>query len=245
MNRLALALALATTLAGSGCYVAPDCNSRSVSVSWAPGFDGPGTTAAEVGQNCLQAGVNWVDIFIDGAPVAGPFSGHFDCRDYGEIVQAVPNGSHVLTVEGIAANGAILYRDEFSFGASGCNDLALPAAVPAAGLINLDYQFFSGGLPIAPQCAGSYLWLSIFDHSTVRHDILSDLTSNPTAYSCGGPFNLAVPAGPYEFRWMEERGAGPTYTLESAYCTPQGLTVAPGTVTVPVPLDTATAACPG
>ena len=225
MNRLALALALATTLAGSGCYVAPDCGTRNVSVSWSPGFDGP---ASQIGQTCASAGVTWVDLFIDGVQVVGPLAGHFDCLDYGEPVAAVPNGNHVLTVEGIASDGAVTFRDEFSFGASGCNDIALPAAVPAAGFVDLNYQFFTNGTPIAPVCAGSWLWLSIFDLSTVRHDILSDLTSNPTAYSCGGALTLAVPAGPYQFRWMEERGAGPGYTLESAYCAPQSFTVAPG-----------------
>jgi hypothetical protein len=219
MNRLALALALATTLAGTGCYVAPACNSRNVSVAWS-GFDGPSNL--QVNLSCASANVPFVDLFLDGTHVAGPLpSGHFSCSDYGEIVAGVPDGNHVMTVEGIAADGlTINYRDEVSFGASGCGDFALPTATPAAGTVDLHYTFQSGS-SCSPGAA--YMWFSIFDVIANATDPVSiDATSSLAAkrtFPCSliDPV-VTLPAGTYQLDAMSENVESPaTFFTQTAY----------------------------
>jgi hypothetical protein len=201
----------------------------------------------DVDMSCGTAGVWYVDLFLDGAQVVGPLAdGHFPCGDYGVTIVGVGGGSPILTTEGVASDGqTIFYRDERRLGSS-CGDASL-VVEPASGWVDLGYQFFSGGALLDPQqCTGAWLWLSILDDVAGRVTVLSDSDFAPNAYSCGGPFSLALPTGLHTLQWMEERGtAAQSYALRSADCTDRGFTVPPrGAVGVPVNLErTAAAAC--
>lgn len=245
MKRLALLLAAAVL--GTGCIVMNDtCESTEVDVSWGAGFDGPDAVA---GRGCAAAGVSYVDVYVDDQPVPGPLAGgHFPCGDLGVTVTGVPRGARRLTVEGVGPDGStILYRDDRTFTAGGCGVFSVGTA-PAAGYVSLEYLFSNDTTPLPPDqqvCAGSFLWLSIYDRTARQPAVLTDRSSNPTAYSCGGPFALALPSGPYVFQWMEERGPATAYALESSDCADREFTIDPArTTAVPVNLDvTAPAAC--
>jgi hypothetical protein len=207
-------------------------------VTWS-GFTGPaeGSNVA-----CGTAGVAWVDVFLDGAQVIGPVpGGHFDCYDYGVTVRGVEGGSSVLTVEGLASDGYILFRDERNLSASGCGDLHV-ATSPAAADVSLAYQFYDGPtLLTGVACAGTQLWLSIFDETANLAGVVL-ANSAATAFTCGALPPLELALGTYSLRWMEERSAGGA--VESADCTNRTFSV-PGDTTVPVRLDVnATASCP-
>ena len=240
-----LALALSTAVLGTGCYVAPDCTARNVSVAWS-GFDGPGT--GQVNQTCGTAGVPYVDLWLDGAQVQGPVgASHFDCTTYGVTVAGISNGNHTMTVEGVAADGTINYRDEISFAASGCNDFALPAATPAAGSVDLVYAFQSGA-----SCASatSYMWFTIDDLVTGLVDPASvDASHTPRLWPCGPTDPVfSLPAGNFQLRTMNEMVENPAnvFTQAAYLCkAPLAFSVVGRTQTVlnPSLADTGGAAC--
>ena len=239
-----LVLALATTLGGTACYQPPACTSRSVTVGWSHGFDGPGAVSA---QPCgTTSGVYFVDLFINGQQVTGPVgNGHFACGDLSEVIDGIQDGPTEVTVEGVALDGStILYRDVQSFTAGGCNDFLVSAA-PSAGFVSFGYQFYAGATLLPPSsqvCAGPYLWLSVYDRAVGAVTVLADATSTPQAYACdSGTLSLQfqLPTGVYDLRWMEEHGASPTYALLSEDCTDRAFTIASEMTTpVPVALDT-------
>jgi hypothetical protein len=237
-----LALALAASFLGTGCFVVDDdvdCDFRDVLVEWS-GFAGP--DAADVDMSCGTAGVQFVDLYLNDVQVPGPLAkGHFACGLYGVTIVGVGPGSHTLTTEGIAADAGngetIVYRDDRSFVASGCDNLAT-VVEPAAGLVDLQYQFHASGTPVPQVCAGEFLWLSIRDEIAGAVTVLSDSDFFPETYTCGGAFRLALPAGPHTLEWMEERAAAPSYSLRSADCLDRPFTVqAFGVAPVPVNLD--------
>lgn len=247
MKRLALLVAAAASLAGTGCGSGNNCGTHDVDVTWNSGFDGPDAAA---GRQCAAAGVSYVDVYMDGGQVVGPLAnGHFPCGDYGVTVSGVPSGSRRVIVEGIGPDGSsILYRDDRTVPVGGCGITTI-ATAPAAGFVTFQYQFYDGATPLPPAgqvCApGSYLWLSVVDQTANQVAVLSDVGSAPTAYSCGGPFTLSLPLGSFLLQWMEERGPATSYVLESADCTDRSFIIeAAATTPVPVYLNvTAPSVC--
>jgi hypothetical protein len=217
MKRLAFALALAASVLVAGCT--PTCDSRDVEVTWS-GFDGPAT--GQAGRDCLAANVPYVGLYLNGQQVVGPSAnGLFPCTDYGEVIGGVPNDNELLTIEGVGSDGVtIMFRQQVPFSGTGCNDLILSDAVPAAGTAQIQYAFQSGSA-----CASgtSYMWFTIFDlvanaNDTSTIDASSSLTAQ-TTWQCG-PTDpvINLPAGQYQLAAMTEMiENSPTAFTQAAY----------------------------
>ncbi len=231
MYRL-LALAVVVSTLATGCE--ETCDVRTVSVGW-PTFN---RADGVVTSSCSTAGASFIDVFID-----GQFVTREDCT-FGFVDISVFSGHHVWTVEGLNRQNQIVLRDSFVTDGDHCGTLFVDTQ-PAAGLVDLQYLFFQGGAPLPqPQqvCApDSLLWLSIFDQTANDLAVLVDRNSSPTAFPCGGPLVLPLPIGDFTLDFMEERGPGPDFALESADCTPHTFTVVRGNGVnaTPVPVDLA------
>lgn len=232
MNRLLALVAVASL--GTGCVVDDTCDVR---ISW-PDFQ-PADGSQPIA-SCFGAGVDSIDVWVDGG-AAPRASVPCDGRDYVDL--RVSPGYHFYSVEAIQ-DGRIAYRHAFEFDDS-CG-LVEFVTRPAAGRLDLQYLFYSGGQPLPPQeqvCSSenALLFLSVYDWIASSYAVPGD-----AAYECGGPFVLELPAGDYTLDWMEETGPAPDYTLEAADCTDRNFLVEPGARTpVPVNLDvTATSECP-
>ena len=240
-----LALLLAASVLGTGCFVTNDtCNNRNVTVTWLDGFDGP--AVSDVGLSCAAAGVAYVDLFLDGAPIQGPVAGHFYCVDGGATITGVRDGSQTMTVEGIASDLTILYRHDVPVNASGCGDFGV-AAIPAAGTVDLRYAFQSG-----TTCAAnpSYLWFSLFDVEANVAQPAYTVDANSSLrrfYTCPNDVVVALPAGQFRLDFMQEvvepsleafqqaarACAIPTFAVSSRSLTTQDVTLYDNGVTCP------------
>ncbi|BDG04319.1 hypothetical protein [Anaeromyxobacter oryzae] len=216
-----LALLLAASVLGTGCIVTNDtCNSRTVSVGW-PSFllaNGVETTS------CSAAGVRFVDVFMDDAPV-----GEFDCTQGGVSVLDVPSGSHRFTVEGLDPAKTILLRDEPTVSGSGCGEQFVNSR-PAEGTVTLDYTFTPTNVCTA---GGSYIWFSMFDQIANTVAAVADETANTTAYVCGTPISFPMPVGPFTLQRVEEvvPSAG-AYVPTATNCTATSFSVNAATESV-------------
>ncbi|HYD52531.1 MAG TPA: hypothetical protein VEA99_07885 [Gemmatimonadaceae bacterium] len=223
MNRLLALVAVACL--GTGCIVEDTCEVRSVVISWPDFHRADGELVG-----CAGAGVSAVRVWMDGLQVLDPGgNGDFPCAAGGLEVTGVFAGVHDWSVEGTDSFGRIVNRDTFSTAGDGCGTL-FETTRPAQGRVDLRYQFYAGGAPLQDQqCVGDFLWLSIYDVLANDFAALSDLESDPEAYTCGGDFVLELPVGSYVLDWMEESGPSPDYDLQSADCTDRTFAVYPGT----------------
>jgi hypothetical protein len=243
-----LALALLASVLGTGCIIHdndtvngggdPVCLPSTITVAWSNFTAGDG---AQLG--CAAAGVEWVDIFMNGTPVET-----WNCADGGAIITDVLSGSYLLTIEGVEANGRIAFRDEQNVTSSGCGD-RLVFAEPAEGFVALQYTFS----PVN-QCAGtvadpSYLWFSVFDvaanATTAAVDANSTLAEK-RLYACSLDLVFPLPSGAHELDWMQEmvETSLGVFSVTGAQCAltpfevPRG-----GTVGVPVVMADASVSC--
>lgn len=222
MTRLVLALVTAG-LVGTGCLGGGDnCSRSTFLVAWEfQRFDGSPPAG------CVAAGVEWVDIYMDGQLVGNGFP----CGDQQAVITAVQAGSYDMVVEGIDTAGRIAYRERFTMDSSGCGNRSVLAR-PAEGIVNLDY---------AATCSSSpcYLWLSV-------HDEIANTTA--AEISTGSPFNVQVSfpypddvvfrlaAGSYTLDWMQLVSAA--FTSEAITCAAIPFDIAAVSQTdVPVPLS--------
>jgi hypothetical protein len=240
MKRLVLLAAVATL--GSGCIV-HDCDTPSITVEWSSFVGGDGLARA-----CVDAGVSYVDIYLDGA-----FVDSWNCTDGGAVITSVPSGTHRLTVEGVESAGRIAYRDDFDVNAASCGD-HLVQAQPAEGWVDVNYAFQGGGSCVGTVQNPSYMWFSVFD--TVANLVVAEVSEktplvDETQYWCGVYANdpnpslaahalfIPLPAGTYTMRWIEEHTSpfsGLNYGVVGANCTPFDFTVPRGTTaTLPTP----------
>jgi hypothetical protein len=184
-----LALALAAVL-GTGCIVVDDddaCSTSSLTLEW----DFLRSDNAVTG--CAGAGVDLVDVYVD-----GQFVDTFFCGEGGGTVGPVWAGS-VVTVEGIDLAGRIAYRDQVTSASSCGNRFA--AVRPAEGTVNLNYSA-PGGCSASP----CFLWFSVFDEisSTYAAVIAQDSPASVKddfLYPEDVVIRLAV--GTYTLEWME------------------------------------------
>jgi hypothetical protein len=225
MKRLALVLAAAVL--GTGCVVVDDdCAPSSITVSWSfLGWD-------NVVRGCGAAGVDWVDVYMNGALVGNGSP----CTDGYLVITSVPSGTHDFMVEGLEPSGYIAYRDEFSVQSSGCGGRSV-AALPAEGTANLDYTV-SGC--ISSPC---FLWFAVTD--TIANVVAAAVSdTSPAAVKDDFPYPndvlIRLAAGTYSLDWMQLVSS--SYTHEAITCSPAAFTVA-GAVTTNVgaPLQ---ATCP-
>lgn len=235
MKRLAAVLAAALLV--TGCFHDDDCFEGSVTIEW---FDFLAADGVPV--SCGGAGVDFIDIFVDGQAV----DQRFFCSDGGATIVGVPRGQHVFTVEGVQATGfadlgQIVNRDEFTIDAR-CGDRFV-SVQPAAGVANLNYSA-EGGCS-TPPC---YLWFSVFDVTAnrVTAAITKDsFVSEQRLFEYPGDVAIELPAGPHTLQWMELVSEPAGFDVEASRCTPTPFDVVPGVVTLSadIPLAEAGPAC--
>jgi hypothetical protein len=197
--------------------------------------------------SCGQAGISAIDVFGD-----SQLLGSFPCTTGGVDLYDVPSGVHTISVEGLDLQSNIILRDQLVVTLGGCSAIEV-VAQPAEGSVDLEYDFFNAGQPLAAAedicgAPGSTLWLS-----------LTDTIASATAYSFDAPnaaqaplcesaqrrLNLPLAIGTYTLDWMEERDPAHGQALLATACAARSFTVAAAAVTtVAVPLDVgATRAC--
>ncbi len=192
-----LALLLAASFMGTGCIVSNDhtstCYPSTITVRW-PSFmlANGGVTAS-----CGTAGVTYVDVFLNDAPVQ---QGGFACSAGGVTITNPPASSRI-TVEGVAADGTtILLRDELNVAPAACGDVIVDSQ-PAEGTLQIAYSFTPNNVCTS---GGSYMWFSIYDQIAQTVTAVADETANTTRYVCGDPISFAMPMGTYTLQRVEE-----------------------------------------
>lgn len=240
-----LALLLATSVLGTGCYSSsdhryvppPGCDPSTITVQWPSFLLANGAVTA----SCATAGVPYVDVFMDDQSVQ---ANGFACSAGGVTITNVqPGTTHSITVEGVASDGVtILLRDDFSVTAASCGD-RLVDAQPAEGTFELAYFF----APVN-QCSpgGSYIWFSVHDQLANVTAAVADETANTTAYACPATIRFPLPVGGYTVQRVEEVvPSGGGYAATATHCAATAFDVAAATQSlVSVGLADSTALCP-
>jgi hypothetical protein len=157
MKRLALVLAAAATVAGTGCGSStPPCN-RSVTVDWSFRNFANGVTSS-----CSTAGVDELDIYVNGG-----FIGTFPCQgpavtiDVGGSTQSVQVDAIDFSNHLGLGGNRVAYRDRFTVNTSACGDQAV-LSEPAEGRISLDYAI--PNTEAAPDCSsGCTMFYQVHD----------------------------------------------------------------------------------
>ncbi len=189
-----LALALSALVLGSGCVVTTDECSRSISTDWSF-LDADGFVL-----NCGTAGVQWVDLFLDGAYVDS-----FACTSgqtgFPVTITGVGSGTHTLIAEGLDAGSVIRYRHQIQVDSSSCGD-QLVHAQPGEGRLNLMYSATTSG----------WLWYSLYDNIAGSY-----VTYQGYGYPTPNDVVVALPEGSFSLSWMSVvNGSG---TALSRACT--------------------------
>jgi hypothetical protein len=225
MKRLAPVLAAAVL--GTGCIMVDDndCSSSSVTLEWDfQRFDGSAPTG------CLGAGVDAVDVWVD-----GQFVDTYACNDGGATVFGIGSGTHDVTVEGVdLAAGRIAYRDQRTFSASGCGN-QLVRVRPAEGTVNLNYS------DVGCTSTACYLWFNVHDDvADTIAAVIGDTSpfAVKTLYAYPDDVVLRLPVGLYTLDWMEQVTSA--FLGQAITCSASSFDVASATLTtVPVTLSAA------
>jgi hypothetical protein len=201
-----IALLVATVLSGAGCVV-DTCDPETLKVTWSFG-----------GASCATAGVNNVDVYVDGAVVANAVP----CTDYGGTVANLGSGYHDVIVEGF--NGSsIVSRDWATVNVASCGQTRFDA-LPGNGVIEF--------LPTTCSAAGHFLTYDLWDDTRpTSYRIDADLpgTGWSALYTCGVGYSVNVPFGYYSLRGMEEVDST-ALTVYNTHCgTIPGSVLGPGT----------------
>ncbi len=193
-----LALAIAATVLGSGCIVTSDHCDRTITTDWAFTYwSDAGAGAWVMNAGCASAGVSTVDVWMN-----GQFVDNLPCLSGGITITGVPRGTHTIDVEGLASNGAILYRDSFSVSADSCGDHSVPAS-PAEGFMNVDYTA-AGGCTSSP----CFLWLSVHDDIANQLAVAYSASGGATTFQYPNDVVLRLAAGTYSLDWMQLVSSG-------------------------------------
>jgi hypothetical protein len=175
--------------------------------------------------DCTQAGVDSVDVLVDGYPV--PCSGGYcrgarwacDVLNGGIQVPLQPALGYSLQVNGYDPNGNLKYTYPASGAASvdvlDCSDTIVDAiSTGVSGRLRLDYAF-TPTAPCASGGAGTFMWFDLRDLSNVVVDAITRSTPSPFVDRCGdgtgGTVNpipmlggTPIAAGVYQLKAMEE-----------------------------------------
>lgn len=245
MRRLALLLAASALVAGctvstdNGGYSCVDAD-RTMTIEW-PSF----LLANGAQAGCRDAGVAYVDIYMNDQRVQGPVSGGWNCSDGGATITYVPAGTHLVTVEGIASDGStILLRDERNVTPYDCGDTRV-GVQPAEGTFDLAYSF----TPTNVCTAGSYMFFSVYDAiAGVVAAQVDEASPNPALYACGDPNGIVftLPAGAFTLTRTEEAVfSGGAWVPTAANCSATNFNVTPAAIsTLSVALADSASYCP-
>lgn len=203
-----IAILLAGAVLGTGCIIdtTDDPCVRTLSVDWLF-VDAVGNPNL----NCTDAGVNNVDVWIDGALVATAVP----CTSYGASFTGYDSGSHDVVVEGYFDN-TIINRDWYTLPPT-CSDAVFQAS-PGEG--TLDIQ------PTACEVGTTYLAYRITDVTPGRPVELVDQirpTETPPD-TCDLGIRFLVPYGYYDLDQIQEVSSS-GLTTYAAKCSPTAVDV--------------------
>lgn len=226
MNRALLLLPMAAL--ASGCYVAPPCDPVA-NVYWT--FTVPGLNGL---MSCAEAGVNSVDVFVDGAlvdtvPCQGPAADGIQLVGFGP-------GTRLLQLDVYDGNTR-RYQFDGNIAFDGCTSGYDVVASGVAGDMDLTYLF----LPAQSCLPNSYAWFQLRDSAGGNFDVAPISTLNACGPQVIGP--VALPAGVYTLSKLEVGViSGNSWTPDYNNCSPQTfLHAGPGSLSTT--LVPATASC--
>lgn len=233
-----LALLLATSVMGAGCYSSsdyyppPGCDPTTITVRW-PSFQ---LANGAVTSSCGVAGVSSVEVFLNDVSVQ-----RLACGAGGLTITGVTPGQNIVTVEGLDGAGTILLRDDLTVPVATCGD-TLVDTQPAEGLFNLAYYF----TPVNQCSPGSYIWFSVHDQLANVTAAVADETNSTTAYACPATISFPLPVGRYTLQRVEEVvPAGASWAATATNCTATTFDVVGARASdVNVPLRDSTVFCP-
>jgi len=229
MNRALVLLPMAAI--ASGCYVAPPCDPVA-NVYWT--FTVPGLNGV---QNCAQAGIDTIRVFVDGGlvqtvPCSGPAADGIQLVGFGP-------GTRLLQLDAYSGgvSGTRRYQFDGNISFNGCTSSYDVVATGLPGDLDLTYLF----QPVQTCLTGSYAWYQLRDAANTVYDVAPVSTANECGIQPIGPLNL--PAGVYTLSKFEvgqlvTGGWVPDYN----FCAPRTFVHAgPGTLSTT--LVPATASC--
>lgn len=219
-----IAILLAAVGMGSGCIVSSPCD-RTLTVDWS--FINLAGGSAPL---CSDVGVATVDVYVDGALVAGAVP----CTYYG-LTTGVSSGSHIVMVEGFSGTNVIINRDWFAADTSNCGDNLFHAA-PGEGTTYIH--------PTNCSVPADYLTYELKDVTRAPY-VISAIYPNSASlgtYSCGSGISFAVPYGNYDLTAIEETNTNATVVYASKCTATVADVLTFGTTTTNVAF-TGTAAC--
>lgn len=230
MNRALLLLPFAAI--ASGCYVAPPCDPV-VNVYWT--FTVPGLNGV---QTCAQAGVDTVDVFVDGGlvdtvPCSGPSADGIQLVGFGQGTRLLQ-----LDVYSGGVNGIRRYQLDANIRFDGCTSSYDVVADGLPGDLDLTYLFDP---PVSSCLPNSFAWYQLRDAGNGNFDVPPIASSYPCGPEVIGPLNL--PAGVYTLsRFEVGQVSGNSWTPDYNLCAPRTFVHA-GPAALSTTLVPATASC--
>ncbi len=204
-------LLLTTALLGTGCH-SHSCNNGTLTVFWT--F----SSASGGSLDCTAAGVDTVDVAINGAP-----QGTFPCRgpnSDGITLLDFVSGTYDVQLDGFdSANHHIFQSTGNSVGVNGCQDNSVSIeAAPLTGDLTLTYEFTPTNQCTTPT---SVVWYELVDASNNVVDVV-DATHTPNAVPCGtNPVLAGLPFGFYTVTRIQELDPANGGAISHATCSPQ------------------------
>jgi hypothetical protein len=192
-------LLLAAPLLALATACSEPCTAPALTVSWAfTRADGAS------GLGCADAGVESVDLWIDGVQVGSRIA----CAQGSATFTGLAAGDHVYTARGNRADGTARYQTWGGVALAACGETRA-LVQPGAGTLRVDYATSTDlcyALDDASQTTG-YVWFQLLDRSTGAVAWSVNGAQTPTALPCrtgaDGWFDLEVPWGLYRLRWIQ------------------------------------------
>lgn len=203
---------------------------------------------------CPAAGVETVDLWIDGAQVAAGMA----CDQGSASFTGLSAGAHAFTMRGSGADGSVRYQTWGDLAVEACGETRVTLR-PGAGTLRIAYPTSTGRCASeADPATDGYVWYQLLDRTTGLVASTLNAASGPAQLPCAlgdqAWFDLPVAWGLYRLRWIQVVGfplaANPTVIFQHcpALAPPPVPTIdvdvlATGRTTLTVPLAPPTTPC--
>lgn len=191
-------LLLAASLVALATACAEPCTAPVLTVSWR--FTLPdGTSDAR----CPAAGVDTVDLWLDGAPRAAGMA----CDQGTASFTGLAAGTHTFAMRGNGAEGEARSQTWGELSVDACGETRVTLR-PGAGTLRVAYPTSTGGCASAADPAtNGYVWYQLLDRTTGATASAVNAATTPTALPCAPGdqawFELPVAWGLYRLRWIQ------------------------------------------
>jgi hypothetical protein len=191
-------LVLAAPLLALATACAEPCTAPVLTVSWR--FTLPDGTGDA---RCPAAGVDTVDLWLDGAPLAAGMA----CDQGTASFTGVAAGAHAFTMRGNGADGAVRSQTWGDLAVAACGETRATMS-PGAGTLRVAYPTSTGlcASAAAPATNG-YVWYQLLDRTTGLTASAVNAATSPTQLPCAlgdqAWFELPVAWGLYRLRWIQ------------------------------------------